>query len=349
MKIAIQNTPIGFTDRWIEYCQLNNIDYKLIDSYSNDIIEQIRDCDAVMWQHDLLQKKDNIVSKRFLSAAEHAGKIVFPSINENWHYDDKISQKYLLELIDAPFIKTFVFYSKNEALEWTKTTTFPKVFKLKGGAGSSNVKLVRNQSQAISLIKMAFGKGFNPISKSYFLKEGWRNYISGKLNLLGLLKKIHIFIKPIDPNFVNEIQRDYVYFQEFIPNNDFDIRLVVINQERVFGLKRYNRENDFRASGSGNFDYLKEGDIAQELLKKIIDVSKKLKMNSVAYDIVFDEKNIPQIIEISYAYASKAYNKCPGYWDSQAIWNNGEIKDYQYWMIEKVIERIKQKNDSTLF
>lgn len=348
MKIAIQNTPIGFTNRWIEYCQINNIDYKLIDSYANDIVDQVKDCDAIMWHHDLLKKKDNIVAKRFLTAAEHAGKIVFPSIHENWHYDDKISQKYLLELIDAPFIKTFIFYSKKEALEWIKEAEFPKVFKLKGGAGSSNVKLVKTQAQAINLVDIAFGKGFSPISKIYFLKEGWRYYISGKINFLGLLKRIRNFVKPINPSFVNEIQRDYAYFQEFIPNNSFDIRLVVINQERVFGLKRYNRENDFRASGSGNFEYLKDGDISKDLLMTILQVSEKLKMNSVAYDIVFDKKNQPKIIEISYAYVSKAYNKCPGYWDINGIWHGGEIKDYQYWMIEKVIERINQKNDSKI-
>ena len=44
--------------------------------------------------------------------------------------------------------------------------------------------------------------------------------------------------------------KDYVYFQKFLPNNKYDIRIVVIG-DRAFGFIRYNRENDFRASGSG--------------------------------------------------------------------------------------------------
>src|SRR5690606_32041438 len=119
-----------------------NIDYKLIDVYKNEAIEQLKDCDALMWHYDHLSRKDYQVAKRLLTAVEQSGKVCFPSIYENWHYDDKVGQKYLLEAIDAPLIPSFVFYDEKEALDWAETTTYPKVFKLTGGEGSSNMKVI---------------------------------------------------------------------------------------------------------------------------------------------------------------------------------------------------------------
>jgi len=341
MKIAIQSTPIGFTDRWIAYCEDNNISYKLVDCYKNDILNQLKDCDALMWHHNLLQKKDNLIAKRLLTAVEHAGKIVFPSIYENWHYDDKIAQKYLLEAIGAPLVPTFVFYDKKEALQWAHATTFPKVFKLKGGAGSINVRLVRTKSEAVRLINKAFAKGFDPVSKKYFLQEAFRKFKNGKINFIGLLKGFYRYMKPADKNFVNERQVDYVYFQDFIPGNDADYRVVVINQNRAFGLKRYNRENDFRASGSGNAEYLKPTNVSERIIKTALLTAAQLKMSSVAFDIVLDADGNPLIIEITYAYGSKV-NNCPGYWDENLIWNETRFK-HQHWMMDNVINRLNER------
>jgi glutathione synthase/RimK-type ligase-like ATP-grasp enzyme len=49
-------------------------------------------------------------------------------------------------------------------------------------------------------------------------------------------------------------EKNYVYFQDFIPQNDFDIRIIVIGK-RAFAIKRMVRKGDFRASGSGNIKY----------------------------------------------------------------------------------------------
>ena len=82
-----------------------------------------------------------------------------------------------------------------------------------------------------------------------------------------------------------------VYFQEFIPNNGFDIRVVVIGK-RAFAVKRFNRRGDFRASGSGKKEYdHKLFDV--ELISYSFDLAKKLSMQSMAYDFIYsDEKNL---------------------------------------------------------
>ncbi|WP_313504607.1 ATP-grasp domain-containing protein [Kaistella carnis] len=343
MKIGIQSNPRGFAKKWIEYCEIFNIDYKLIDVYKNDVITQVKDCDAFMWHTDHLSRKDYQVAKRLLTAVEHSGKICFPSIYENWHYDDKVAQRYLLEAIDAPLIPSYVFFEEKEALDWAEETTWPKVFKLTGGAGSSNVNLIKDKSQAKKIIQKSFGKGHSIFDqRKYFLEERISKYKQDK-SFVSLVKSFYHLLKPLNKEWVNHIEKDYVYFQDFMPNNSYDLRLVVVNQNRIFGLKRYNRKDDFRASGSGNMDFL-NNDVDKSILQLALDTSVKLKMNSVAYDIVFDPKSNPVIIEITYAYSTSAYEKCPGYWDENLNWHKGEIGNYSGWMVEEVIKQAKNKS-----
>ncbi|MFW5983226.1 MAG: hypothetical protein ACOCQ4_01900, partial [bacterium] len=147
VKIAIHYTGL-FSERWIEYCEQNGIDYKVVNCYETDIISQISECDAFMWHHYQADYRDVLFAKQLLFSLQVAGKKVFPDFNTTWHFDDKIGQKYLLEAIGAPVVPSYVFYTKREALAWIESTTFPKVFKLRGGAGSENVQLVKNQHEA---------------------------------------------------------------------------------------------------------------------------------------------------------------------------------------------------------
>lgn len=67
-----------------------------------------------------------------------------------------------------------------------------------------------------------------------------------------------------------------------MPNNPNDIRITVIGN-RAFGYIRYNRPEDFRASGSGNFDVTKEN-VPIEAVKIAHQLSKQMGFQSMAYD-----------------------------------------------------------------
>ena len=174
MKIAIHHTPGSFSDRWIEYCEEKGIPYKIVDAYRSDIVEQVADCDAFMWHHHHANYKDALFARQLLYSLQMAGKRVFPDFNTGWHFDDKVGQKYLLEAIGAPLVPSYVFYTKEEALEWIDGTTFPKVFKLRGGAGAANVKLARTKGEARKLVKQAFVRGFKQFNRFTYLKERYK-------------------------------------------------------------------------------------------------------------------------------------------------------------------------------
>src|ERR1041385_1478455 len=79
-----------------------------------------------------------------------------------------------------------------------------------------------------------------------------------------------------------ERHKNYVYFQKFLPGNNYDTRITVIG-DRAFGFRRYTRDNDFRSSGSGRLDYDIRG-IDEECLRVAFEISKKMGFQSMAYD-----------------------------------------------------------------
>ena len=342
MRIAIHNSEDGYHPRWIAFCKKRNIPYKIVNCYDNDIIKQLENCDVLLWHHSHSKPRDILFAKQLLFSIQQSGKVVFPDFNTGWHFNDKVAQKYLLETVSAPLVPSYVFYSKKDALVWVEQNEFPKVFKLRGGAGSANVKLVRTRSEALKIIKKAFGKGFRQYEPLTNLKERWRKYRNGLTDLNDVFKGVLRFYK--EPEFSKTIgyERGYVYFQDFIPNNDFDIRVIVIGK-RAFALKRMVRAGDFRASGSGNMKFEKS-EFDERCIQMAFDTSEKLKTQCLAYDFIFDGYNNPLIVEVSYGFAVDAYDPCPGYWDENLSWHEGKFIP-QNWMLEDLIVLIKNKHE----
>ncbi|MCB0496590.1 MAG: hypothetical protein KDC79_10690 [Cyclobacteriaceae bacterium] len=336
MKIAFHIGSSDFNPRWIKYCIANNIPFKEVNCYDGDIIEQLSDCDILMWQHHQSHPKDILFAKQLLFALEQTGKIVFPDFNTAWHFDDKVGQKYLLEAVNGYLAPSWVFYEKDKALSWAKETSYPKVFKLRGGAGSQNVRLVRNKSEAYRLIKKAFGKGFNNFDRWRAFKERFRKYSEGYSPFLDVLKATVRLVIPPAYSKVMGKEFGYIYFQEFIPGNDSDTRIIVIG-DKAFALKRMVRKNDFRASGSGSIRYAKS-EIDERCVKMAFEINEKLNAQCLAYDFVFDGENKPVLVEISYGFSANAYDKCEGYWNKQMEWCEGAFDPYG-WMIEMMIKK----------
>ena len=337
MKIAIHKQNGGFYDRWIEYCKNNNITYKIVNTYDSDIVMQLEDCDAFMWDYDHADYRDILFGKQLLYSIQTTGKKVFPDFSTGWHFNDKVGQKYLLEAINAPFVPTYIFYTEKEALKWLKNTKFPKVFKLRGGAGSANVKLAKTKEEALRLIKKSFKQGFKQFNpKTYFL-ERWNKYKDGKIGIKGIIYALSRFTIPPQFSKMAGKEKGYVYFQDFIPNNSYDIRIIVIG-DKAFAIKRIIRDGDFRASGSGNIVY-KRSEIDERCIKIAFEINNKIQSQCIAYDFVFDKNNSPLILEISYGFNAKGYDSCEGYWDNKLQWHEGKFNPYG-WMIENLLKSI---------
>lgn len=327
MKIGIHHRKGSFSDRWIEYLEEKKIPYVILNAFDNDIIKQIKDNGVThfMWHFNQNYFEDMLQARTLFRSINQIGIKTLPNEESYWHFDDKVSQKYLLEALDIPLVKADVFYHQKEAEKYIENTSFPKVFKLKGGAGSINVKLIKTKQQARKLVKQAFGRGFDAF-------DSWTVF-TDTIERFRRQKTLHNFLRIIkwggkgifvDKQYkVFPKQRNYVYFQEFIPNLTYDIRLIVIGS-KCFYMKRNTRDNDFRASGSGRLEF-EPGNFDTEAVDIAFKAADKLNMVSVAYDFIFNAKNQPLVVEISYGFQPYIYDQCLGFYDKDLKWNETEV------------------------
>ncbi len=323
-RLAIHNREGSFSDRWIQYCKDNGISYKIVNCFDSNILRQLEDIDALLWHWSHNEPNSLLVARHVIASIEKMNIRVFPDIKTCWHFDDKIAQKYLLESIRAPLVPTYIFYEKGKAMEWINRAKFPKVFKLRCGAGSQNVRLVKTRKEANKLCNIAFGKGFT--AKSGYFGD-YRTKIKKTKGLKQFLEKLRHMPKRIKNR--SKLKRTlpkeqgYIYFQDFLADNSFDTRITVIGKS-AFGFTRDTRTNDFRASGSGSIHY-DLNRIDKRCVKIAFDTAERLKTQSLALDFCFDQSHKPNIIEISYCYQSKAVYDCRGHWDEKLIWQEGHI------------------------
>lgn len=167
--------------------------------------------------------------------------------------------------------------------------------------------------------------------------------LSGKIRMAKQIKNPLILVKKILSSLTRQLrerdlvlpEKGYVYFQEFLKNNDFDTRIITVG-DKAFGIRRFNRKNDFRASGSGKIDY-DELAIDKKMVSTALEVSKGLEASCLAYDFVYDAEGCPKIIEVCFGFSMLAYDYCTGYWDSQMEFRKGAFNP-QFMMIEQFID-----------
>lgn len=288
-----------------------------------------------MWHVHHSVSADMMLFHNVMNSADIMGIKTFPNFAGRWHFDDKMAQKFALESINAPLIETDIFFEEKDAETFIKNSPLPIVAKLKRGAGSSNVQLLNTKEEASNFIRKMFTTGVSPIPKVF-------NDMNQKLRMVKSIKSPLHVLKRVKGYLIRQkklanfsaIEIGYVYFQKFLKQNDFDTRIVVIGK-KAFGIIRLNRDNDFRASGSGRIEY----DIAKIDVNMVgisFDVCKKLGTQSLAFDFIYNENGEPKIIEISYAFSTRAYDKCEGYWTENLQFLKNEVNAENF-MIEDFI------------
>ena len=324
----------SFRPEWVAYCENKALPYKIVNAYDSDIITQIKDCDLFLFHHHHTSAKDYNFAKQLLFSLEQGGMKIFPDFNTGWHFDDKLGQKYLLESMEAPMVTTYAFYDKSSAYNFIDKAAFPLVFKLRGGAGSNNVKLLKNKDEALNKVNQSFGQGFENYDRLGDLKENIRKYKLNKASIREVLKSLRRVFKSTEFGQTAGRERGYFLVQDFIPNNLSDTRVITIG-DKAFAIKRPVRKGDFRASGSGEILY-DRSEIDERCVRVAFETTQKLKAQCVAYDFVFNQENEPLIVEINYGFAHRAYDHCPGYWTNEMDFVEGKI-DPCGWMVEDLL------------
>ena len=106
----------------------------------------------------------------------------------------------------------------------------------------------------------------------------------------------------------------YLYWQEYLPNNNADLRITVIGNCFAYGFWRDNRPGDFRASGSGRLDF--DRPVPEAALRYCIELNRRFNFDSMAYDILFKQGEFV-IAEMSYGYLDSAPYRTSGYYEQR--------------------------------
>jgi hypothetical protein len=321
--IAIHHVPGSFSDKWILYCERNNVVYEIVDIFILSIETILKKYRGLMWNWDLNDDSSMLVSKDIIYALDTIDFPIFPNFKTCFFYENKILQKYIFDAHAIPAPKTYVQFDKKKSLNFISKYSFPIVYKLKTGAGSHNVKLLYNEKEAKNFIYRLFKKGINPInfkerSKDRLSALKKKKNIRTLLSFIKSLINIVLKIKPLEYKLRNR-EIGYFYTQEYINNNEYDDRLVIIGN-RCYCLRRYCRRDDFRASGSGNFEF-NHNIFPKESIQICFDAASKLMTQCVAFDVIYKDST-PLIVEMSYSFSSGyPYNNCDGYFDKDLKWH----------------------------
>jgi glutathione synthase/RimK-type ligase-like ATP-grasp enzyme len=325
LNIGIHPDLIGvesYSDKWRVFLEERGAETRILNLLASDALVQAQSCQGIMWRwgHNPQDKQS---ARRILYTIEHhLGIPVFPNSRTAWHYDEKVAQYYLLQTLQAPMPKTWLFWKREDAVAWSKTASYPFVLKLSAGAGSANVLKVHSRQEANSLIERVFDQGIFPYTLSH--RENivtWPHFRMQINALLGRFRASWLYVwsnkyPPLPPVWWRP-ERNYGYFQEFLTGNAFDTRITVIG-DRAFGFRRLNRPEDFRASGSGLIDYAPEK-IDIRCVDTAFRLSRDGEFQSMAYDFLFD-RGEPVVVEISYTFADRAVYNCPGHWCADLSW-----------------------------
>ena len=340
MRIAIIKSSIGiqdFTHRWIDFCRLRSIDFEVYEIRNRLNLAELSGFDIVLWHVSHANYFDKRYGYDILRSLELSDIDVFPSSKDLWLFDNKLSQFIALRLLDISTPASEIIFELGEALDFANKAKYPFVFKLKGGASSSNVRLVRNKAMAYYLALRCFSFGFRPFNRLGIFLVSLKSITTGRFNLKKLLVDLIKIIVPSKYERLAGREKGYFYVQEFIANNTSDIRVIVINS-RAFAIRRYVRPGDFRASGSGLIDYSSES-IDLRCVELAFEVSRRAGFTCMGYDFVFGANGEPVIIEMSYGFAPLPYRDCPGFWDESLIWHPGEFYP-EDWMVEGLLDKL---------
>lgn len=331
MKVLINQRPgplhtTSWVNPWEDFLKENNISYDKIDLLGVNAVETLRNYDVLLWHFGQYVFSEMMETRSILYSAKMMGLKVFPDFKDAWHFDDKVAEMYALQAVGAPIPRSQVYYEMTtlkHALEEGEIE-FPIVAKLRTGSGSHNVKLIHNKAQLLHYARRMFGRGYNPAPSLLYKTSSNIRSSHDKATFMAKLKRVPEFLRVLKGarKFPNE--KGYVYLQEFIPNDGYDMKVVVVDN-KLSGFNRPIRSHDFRASGGGTF--LHDRNLFTEnIIQSAFAAADAIGFKCVGFDYVVDNRTGEgKIVEMSYGFSHTAVMGLGGWFDRDCQWHEGSL------------------------
>ena len=239
---------------------------------------------------------------------EFQGAKVIPSYNYLRANNNKVFMEILRDQFDDSGIKTIKSYNFG-CLEELKAKIdkfeFPVVIKSAAGAMSTGVFLAKNKLELIKLAKK--------ISRTKNLYQEIKD-IGRTFKHKGYIKESKFREKFIVQNYVHGLENDWK---------------ILIFGDKYYIFKRPNRDNDFRASGSGNanYKYGKDSDYPSGIFDFAQNIFKKLQIPYLSLDIGYVSNQFYLIEFQALYFGTVGHEKSNCFFQMKdKIWERVEIK-----------------------
>lgn len=248
--------------RYKRFLDYNTIPYKVIDLKRSDWIDQCKDLDILIVAYNSEPSRLNELQAKTEILEQFHNVLCYPASKDLWSYEDKCRVFYLINEYGFMHADTFITHDYQEALSFVESAKYPLVSKIKTGSCSRGVELVKDASRAKKIVNQSFGLG---------RKALW----------------------------TYSFEKDYVYFQEFIHDASYDIRVFMVG-DVIAGYRRRMKGDDFRASGVGILD---RSLLPEDVIQNALAVKDKWDTTILAVDYVdTDGSKQHKIIEASISF-----------------------------------------------
>jgi glutathione synthase/RimK-type ligase-like ATP-grasp enzyme len=295
--------PFPRWTKYLRFLETNGFPHGLFDLHAHDWIEKAASYDVVVGivSNEVSRLEEVRVKYHVLEA--FMGKICYPSAEQALLYENKCLEADIAQIYGLPMARTFVSRSREDALAGLDTLRYPLVSKVNQSSGSLGVELVKSPREARRIVHQAFSRNGRRVHVPWFR------------------------------------QRHYVYFQEFVPNDGYDVRVVLVG-DRAFGYYRKVPRGDFRASGMGAVE---KRALPEEAIRVAQRVQRCVPSPQVIVDMVRGLDGRYAIIEYSLFYQVETAEQLiidgvPGYY---VVEGDGPIRfeKGRYWVHELALRR----------
>ena len=165
VRVGIVRNSAQYHTKFVRACMEMSVPFRVVDLTAADWVDAVRasGCELFFaWPDVTTTPLAKLVKDRCDLIEHDMGLTVSPSRAERWMYEDKVRLYDWLRVHDVVHPRTWIFFDRNEAVEFAGRCELPIVFKTSFGAASSGVRIVRSRQALRAIVAQAFGRGMTP-------------------------------------------------------------------------------------------------------------------------------------------------------------------------------------------
>jgi glutathione synthase/RimK-type ligase-like ATP-grasp enzyme len=225
------------------------------------------------------------------------GYKIYPSLEENLIYENKRMLAYWLQSKNIPHPDTYIFYHKNEALEFAGKCMYPVVSKSSIGASGTGIRILHNKDSLV--------KHINKVFSSKGIKRDWGINLRKESIFKRGIKAIfnfNTYYKKLTTRYnasYSDPQNWYLILQEYV-KCEYEWRAVKIGDSYFAHKKLASKGEKFSGTSKVGWD-----GPSISLLNFVKDVCEKGNLASQAVDIFEPKPDIFLVNELQCFFGSK--------------------------------------------